>query len=75
MTVPSPQAIPSGDLEHGFPAPPGRMLARDLTGLDERELLGFVGSLPKGSELRAAACEQLVSRYKWLVRSCVRPYL
>jgi RNA polymerase sigma-B factor len=51
------------------------MLTGDLAGLDERALLGIVGSLPGGGERRAAACELLVSRYRWLVRSCVRPYL
>jgi RNA polymerase sigma factor (sigma-70 family) len=74
MTVVSSREMPAGDLEPGFPASPGWMPTRDLTGLDERALLGFAGSLPKGSELRAAS-ELLVSRYDWLVRSCVRRYL
>jgi RNA polymerase sigma-B factor len=51
------------------------MLTSDLAELDERALLGIVGSLPLGSERRTAACELLVSRYRWLVRSCVRRYL
>jgi len=55
------------------PAPAGRML-QGLAGLDDRELLGIVGSLPRGSQRRAAACELLVSRYRGLVRSCVQPY-
>jgi len=59
----------------GLPAPGGRVLDQDLAGLDERALLGIVGSLPPGSERRAAACELLVSRYHGLVRSCVRRYL
>jgi len=46
-----------------------------LAELDERALLGIIGSLPRDSERRAAACELLVSRYRWLVRSCVRRYL
>jgi RNA polymerase sigma-B factor len=75
MTVVSSREIPAGDLEPGFPASPGWMLTRDLAGLDERALLAFTGSLPRGSELRAAASELLVSRYDWLVRSCVRRYL
>jgi RNA polymerase sigma-B factor len=74
MTVVSPREIPAGDLEPGFPRSPGWLLARDLTGLDERALLGFAGSLPRGSERQAAASELLVSRYDWLVRSCVRRY-
>jgi len=75
MTAISSRTVPAGDLEPGFPAPPGRMLTGDLAELDERALLGIVGSLPRGSERRAAACELLVSRYRWLVRSCVRRYL
>jgi RNA polymerase sigma-B factor len=55
-------------------APPGRP-AEDLTGLDDRELLGIVRSLPRVSERRAAACDLLVTRHQRLVRSCVRPYL
>ena len=51
------------------------MLTSDLAELDERALLGIVGSLSRDSERRAAACELLVSRYRWLVRSCVRRYL
>jgi RNA polymerase sigma-B factor len=50
------------------------MPTRDLAGLDERALLGIAGS-PPGSEQRAAACELLVTRYRWLVQSCVRRYL
>jgi RNA polymerase sigma-B factor len=46
-----------------------------MAGLDERALLGIAGSLPPGSERRAAACGLLVTRYRWLVRSCVRRYL
>jgi RNA polymerase sigma-B factor len=51
------------------------MMTRDLTGLDDQALLGIVGSLPPGGVRRAAACELLVTRYYWLVRSCVRRYL
>jgi RNA polymerase sigma-B factor len=54
---------------------PDRMLAEDLAGLDDRELLDIVTALPRASEQRAAACELLVTRYYWLVRSCARPYL
>jgi RNA polymerase sigma-B factor len=50
------------------------MPTRDLAGLDEQALLGFAGSTP-GSEQRAAARELLVTRYRWLVQSCVRRYL
>src|SRR3984957_10587002 len=74
MTAISSREVPAGDREPGFTAPPGRMPAGDLAGLGNRALLGIAGSLPPGSE-RAAARELLVSRYRWLVRSCVRPYL
>jgi len=50
------------------------MPTRDLAGLDEQALLGIAGS-PPGSEQRAAARELLVTRYRWLVQSCVRRYL
>jgi RNA polymerase sigma-B factor len=47
---------------------------RDLTGLDDLELLALTGSLPRSSDRRAAACDLLVSRYRGLVLSCVRQY-
>lgn len=75
MTGFSSQGVPARDLEPGFTAPPRRVLDEDLAGLDERALLGIAGSLPPGGERRAAARGLLVSRYRWLVRSCVRPYL
>src|ERR1700722_6758444 len=59
----------------GHRTPAGRDLDEDLAGLDDRALLGIARSLPPGGERRAVACELLVSRYRWLVRSCVRPYL
>ena len=65
----------TGDLAPGSAAPPGRIPDEDLAGLDDRVLLGIAGSLPRASERRAAALELLVTRYSWLVRSCVRPYL
>jgi len=55
------------------PAAGGRRLS-DLAGLDDRELLGMVRSLPGGSGTRAAACELLVARHRNLVRSCVQRY-
>ena len=58
------------------PAPPalaGRVL-KDLGGLDDRQLLGIIRSLPQASGRRAAACELLVSRHRNLVRSCVQRY-
>src|SRR3984957_14377055 len=62
-------------LTGGHRTPAGRGLDEDLAGLDDRALLGIAGSLPPGSERPAAALGLLVSRYRWLVRSCVRPYL
>jgi RNA polymerase sigma-B factor len=59
----------------GLPALAGWSPDDDLAGLDDQALLGIVGSLPTASERRAAACGLLVTRYYWLVRSCVRPYL
>jgi RNA polymerase sigma factor (sigma-70 family) len=74
MTAISSREVPARDLEPSFPAPSGWVMTRDLTGLDEHALLGIAGS-PPGGERRAAACELLVFRYRWLVRSCVRRYL
>jgi RNA polymerase sigma-B factor len=64
--------VPAGDLG---PVSLGRSLDEDLARLDDRALLGITGSLPPGSERQAAAGGLLVSRYRWLVWSCVRPYL
>jgi RNA polymerase sigma-B factor len=57
----------------GPPAVASRML-KDLCGLDDRQLLRIVHSLPLTSHRRAAACELLVSRHRNLVRSCVQRY-
>jgi RNA polymerase sigma-B factor len=65
----------TGDLVPGSAAPPGWSLNEDLAGLDDGALLGIAGSLPQASEQRAAALGVLVTRYRWLIRSCVRPYL
>src|ERR1700683_3831891 len=46
----------------------------ELKELTDNALLAKVHSLPRGSELRAAACEILVERYGKLVRPCVRQY-
>ena len=34
----------------------------------------MAGSLPRFGQRRMAACEQLVGRYRYLVRSCVQRY-
>ena len=46
-----------------------------LDHLDDLELLRVMRSMPDHSARRAAACDVLVSRYKKLVRSCVRRYM
>jgi len=46
----------------------------ELKELPDGDLLARVRTLPRDSELRAAACEILVDRYGKLVRSCVRQY-
>ena len=46
----------------------------ELAELDDRELLGITGSLPRFSQRRIAACELLVGRYRGLVWSCVQRY-
>src|ERR1700689_3583014 len=46
----------------------------ELAELDDGELLGMVGSLPRDSQRRIAACELLVGRYRGLGSSCVQPY-
>ena len=55
------------------PAAAGRM-RQELAELDERELLGIAGSLPRSGQRRIAACELLVGRYRALVWSCVQRY-
>jgi RNA polymerase sigma-B factor len=47
---------------------------RELADLDDRELLGIAGSLPRFSQRRIAACELLVGRHRGLVWSCVQRY-
>jgi RNA polymerase sigma-B factor len=74
MTAISSRRMPARHLEPVSPSAPGWMPTRNLAGLDEQALLGFAGS-PPGSEQRAAARELLVTRYRWLVQSCVRRYL
>jgi RNA polymerase sigma-B factor len=55
------------------PASAGQ-LPNGLAGLENRELLGILRSLPRASERRRAACELLVSRHRSLVWSCVQQY-
>jgi RNA polymerase sigma-B factor len=53
---------------------PAAGLGRDLSGLEDRELLALAASLPRSGERCAAARDLLVARYRNLVRSCVRRY-
>ena len=55
------------------PAPAG-CTRQELSELDDRALLGIAGSLPRFGQRRMAACELLVVRYRYLVRSCVQRY-
>ncbi|HUD38654.1 MAG TPA: sigma-70 family RNA polymerase sigma factor [Streptosporangiaceae bacterium] len=70
--LPSATASGAGPVQV-LPVPAGG-IRRDLTALDDRELLGIVRSLPRSSERRAAACELLVGRYGNIVSSCAQRY-
>lgn len=67
MIGPSSQPVPTP------PAPAG-WTRQELAELDDRELLGIAGSLPRFGQRRMTACELLVVRYRYLVRSCVQRY-
>src|SRR5215472_17389075 len=58
-------------------APTGKPAAstgKPMTERDDGELLRMVRSLPKTTPRRAQACEELVSRHRKLVLSCVQRY-
>jgi RNA polymerase sigma-B factor len=57
-----------------MPSAPAGRTRQELAELDDRELLGIAGSLPRFSPRRMAACELLVGRYRGLVWSCVQRY-
>jgi RNA polymerase sigma-B factor len=67
MISPSYQPVPTSPASAGWPR-------RELAELDDRELLGIAGPLPRSGQRRMAACELLVVRYRYLVRSCVQRY-
>jgi RNA polymerase sigma-B factor len=73
MTVATPPAVPRWEPAR-VPVIPAGSVIRELTGLDDLQLLEIFRSLPPSSERRAAACEVLVSRYRGLVWSCVRRF-
>jgi RNA polymerase sigma-B factor len=41
---------------------------------DDMRLLAVIRSQPHGSQEREAACQELVMRYRWLVKACARRY-
>ena len=67
MIGPSCQPVPT-------PPVPAGWTRQELAELDDRELLGIAGSLPRIGQRRMAACELLVVRYRDLVWSCVQRY-
>ena len=67
MISPTRQPVPTPPAPAGWPR-------AELAELDDRELLGIAGSLPRFSQRRMAACELLVVRYRDLVWSCVLRY-
>ena len=67
MIGPNCQPVPT-------PGAPAGWTREELAELDDRELLGIAGSLPRIGARRMAACELLVFRYRYLVRSCVQRY-
>lgn len=48
--------------------------AQAVAGIADPDLVKLVQSLPRGSQERDAACEELVGRYESLVRSCALRY-
>ncbi len=66
----------TGPIHKPVPIPPAPAGAtcQQLAELDDRELLAIAGSLPPFSQRRMAARELLVSRYRFLVWSCVQRY-
>jgi RNA polymerase sigma-B factor len=57
-----------------LPAGQDRPARSSLSTHDDIELIGMVQSLPRGSSLREAACEELVSRYDFLVHHAAMRY-
>jgi RNA polymerase sigma-B factor len=55
-------------------AQPGAATLSSISEHDDSELLALLREHGEGDELRAAACEVLVSRYESLVRACVYRY-
>ncbi|MGI9006012.1 MAG: SigB/SigF/SigG family RNA polymerase sigma factor [Streptosporangiaceae bacterium] len=56
------------------PSPVIEIPAKELEQREDADLLELIRSLPRESPAREAACEILVTRYRPLVRSCVRRF-
>jgi RNA polymerase sigma-B factor len=56
------------------PSPVNEISAEELEQREDAELLELIHSLPRESQARESACEVLVTRYRPLVRSCVRRF-
>lgn len=56
------------------PSPIGGAPPKDLGQCEDAELLELIHTLPRQDLTRESACEILVSRYRPLVRSCVRRF-
>src|SRR5580693_1796285 len=66
--------FPSDVMMMGLAARPPTAQRELLCGLEDRDLLRMVHTLPREADLRSRACETLIGRYQKLVRSCVRQY-
>jgi RNA polymerase sigma-B factor len=66
--------FPTDVMMMGLAARPPTAQREVLCGLEDRDLLRMVHTLPREADLRGRACETLIGRYQKLVRSCVRPY-
>src|SRR5262250_1869918 len=53
---------------------PPRVSPADGADMGDPELVKLVQSLPRDSDERNAACEELIGRYQSLVRSCAQRY-
>ena len=56
------------------PRPIPEISPKELEQRDDAELLELIHELPRDSQAREIACEVLVTRYRPLVRSCVRRF-
>src|ERR1700735_3827103 len=66
--------FPSDVMMMGLAARPPTAQRELLCGLEDRDLLRMVHTLPREADLRSRACETRIGRYHKLFRSCVRQY-